>query len=108
LSIGGIPLLILATQETQCVGKSGVCPVNKVSLIQVNDSHLLVLPTPIPLSRVGSTCFHHVVLKIRQLFLRPAACLTSTLPETIAGDDDCKCSQDQRLNVPSESWRSSK
>jgi hypothetical protein len=23
LSIGGIPLLILATQETQCVGKSG-------------------------------------------------------------------------------------
>jgi hypothetical protein len=25
------------------------------------------------------TCFHHVVIKIRQLFLRPAACLTSTL-----------------------------
>jgi hypothetical protein len=23
LSIGGIPLLILATQETQCLGKSG-------------------------------------------------------------------------------------
>jgi hypothetical protein len=23
LSIGGIPLLILATQETRCVGKSG-------------------------------------------------------------------------------------
>jgi hypothetical protein len=30
--------------------------------------------------------FHHVVIKIRQLFLRPAACLTSTLLET--GVDD--------------------
>jgi hypothetical protein len=30
LSIGGIPLLILATQETQCVGKSGgISPVKK-------------------------------------------------------------------------------
>jgi hypothetical protein len=30
LSTGGIPLLILATQETQCVGKSGgISPVNK-------------------------------------------------------------------------------
>jgi hypothetical protein len=29
LSIGGIPLLILATQETQCVGKSGgISPVS--------------------------------------------------------------------------------
>jgi hypothetical protein len=26
--------------------------------------------------------FHHVVIKIRQLFLQPAACLTSTLLET--------------------------
>jgi hypothetical protein len=32
LSIGGIPLLILATQETQCVGKSGgISPVKKKS-----------------------------------------------------------------------------
>jgi hypothetical protein len=33
---------------------------------------------------VGSVqhVFHHVVIKIRQLFLRPAACLTSTLLET--------------------------
>jgi hypothetical protein len=31
LSIGGIPLLILATQETQCVGKSGeISPVNNL------------------------------------------------------------------------------
>jgi hypothetical protein len=36
----------------------------------------------IPLSGVGTTCFHHVMIKIRQLFLRPAACLTSTLLET--------------------------
>jgi hypothetical protein len=34
LSIGGIPLLILATQETQCVGKSGgISPVKKRSVI---------------------------------------------------------------------------
>jgi hypothetical protein len=34
--------------------------------------------------QVGSVqhVFHHVVIKVRQLFLRPAACLTSTLLET--------------------------
>jgi hypothetical protein len=53
--------------------------------------------------RVGSVHdFHDVVIKIRQLFLRPAACLTSTLLETGVGANDCKCSQDQRLNVPSK------
>jgi hypothetical protein len=31
------------------------------------------------LSGVGTTWFYHVVIKIRPLFLRPAACLTSTL-----------------------------
>jgi hypothetical protein len=46
--------------------------------------------------------FHHVVIKIRHLFLRPAACLTSTLLETKVGANDCKCSRDQQLNVPSE------
>jgi hypothetical protein len=37
------------------------------------------LPTLIPLSGISTTCFHHVVIKIRHLFLRPAVCLTSTL-----------------------------
>jgi hypothetical protein len=37
--------------------------------------------TLITISVVETTCFHHVVIKIRQLFLRPAACLTSTLLE---------------------------
>jgi hypothetical protein len=55
----------------------------------------------IPLSGVGTTCFHHVT-KIRQLFLRPAACLMSTL-ETGVGANNCKCSRDQQLNVPFES-----
>jgi hypothetical protein len=40
------------------------------------------LPT---ISRVGAKCFHHVMIKIRQLFLRPAACLTSTHLETTVG-----------------------
>jgi hypothetical protein len=51
--------------------------------------------------------FYHVVIKIRQLFLRLAACLTSTLLETGVGANDCKCNRDQRLNVPSEARMSS-
>jgi hypothetical protein len=70
---------------------------------------LLLLPsTLIPLSGVGTTCFHHVVIKIRHLFLRPAACLTSTLLEAGVDANDCKCSRDQKLNVPSEAPRSSR
>jgi hypothetical protein len=57
------------------------------------------------LSGVGTTCFHHVVIKIWQLFLRPAACLTSTLLETGVGTNNYKCSRDQRLNMPSEARR---
>jgi hypothetical protein len=61
-------------------------------------SHFLLL------SQVGSVqhVFHHVVIKIRQFFLRLAACLTSTLFETKVGGNDCKCSRDQHLNVSSE------
>jgi hypothetical protein len=65
-------------------------------------ARLLLRPTLIPLSGVGTTCFHYVVIKIRHLFLRPAACLTSTLLETGVGANDCKCGRDQQLNVPSE------
>jgi hypothetical protein len=32
---------------------------------------ILLLPTLIPLNGLGTTCFYHVVIKIRQLFLRP-------------------------------------
>jgi hypothetical protein len=70
-------------------------------------SHLL-LSTLIPLSEVGTTCLHHVVKKIRHLFLRPAACLSSTLLETEVDANDCKCSRDLQLNVPSEARRSSR
>jgi hypothetical protein len=45
------------------------------------------------------------VIKIQQLFLRPAACLTPTLLESRVGTNDCKCSRDQRLNVPSVARR---
>jgi hypothetical protein len=48
--------------------------------------------------------FHHVVIKIRQLFLRPATCLMSTLLETGVGANDYKCNRDQRLNVYSKFW----
>jgi hypothetical protein len=51
-------------------------------------------PYPLSLSGVSTTCFHYVVIKFRQLFLRPAACLTSTLLETGVDTNDCKCSQD--------------
>jgi hypothetical protein len=65
----------------------------------------VLLPTLIPLSGVGTTCFHHVVIKIRHLFLRPAACLTSTLLEIGVNANGCKCGQ--QLNVPFKAWRSS-
>jgi hypothetical protein len=51
--------------------------------------------------------FHHVMIKIPELFLRPVACLTSSLLETGVGANDCKCNQEQRLNVPSKARRSS-
>jgi hypothetical protein len=58
----------------------------------------------LPLSQVGSVqhVLHHVLVKIQQLFLRPTACLTSTLLGTGVGANDYKCSRDQQLNVPSE------
>jgi hypothetical protein len=45
-------------------------------------TNLLLFSTLIPLSGVATTCFHDIVIKIRQLYLRQAACLTSTLLET--------------------------
>jgi hypothetical protein len=50
--------------------------------------------------RVGSVqyVFHHVVIKTRQLFLRPTAA-PSTLLETGLGAHNCKYYQ--QLNVPS-------
>jgi hypothetical protein len=58
----------------------------------------------LPLSHyVGSV--QHVVIKIRHLFLRSAACMTSTFLETGVDTNDCKCSRDQQLNVPSEARR---
>jgi hypothetical protein len=65
-------------------------------------------PTLIPLSGVSATCFSSCCDKDSAIiFLRPAACLTSTLLETGVGANDCKCNWDQRLNVPSEARRSS-
>jgi hypothetical protein len=56
--------------------------------------HFLAL---IPLSGVGTTYFHHVVIKTRRPILRPTACLPSTLLGDRAGAKNCKCSRDQRL-----------
>jgi hypothetical protein len=42
----------------------------------------LILSLTLFLSGVGTACFHHVVTKIRHLFLRSAVCLTSSLFET--------------------------
>jgi hypothetical protein len=83
----------------------------QVYCVTCNEMHVkpdLLLPTLIPLSGVGTTCFYFVVIKILHLFLRPAACLTSTLLETGVHANDSKCSQDQQLNVPFEARRSSR
>jgi hypothetical protein len=45
------------------------------------------------------------VIQIRQLFKRPAACLTSNLLETGVGANDCKCSRNQQLKLRSEALR---
>jgi hypothetical protein len=68
---------------------------------------ILSFPTLISLSGVVQHVFHYVVIKNRQLFLR-TTCLTSTFLETGMGANDCKCSQDQQLKMPSEAQRSSK
>jgi hypothetical protein len=67
--------------------------------------HLLL--TLISLSGVGTTCFHHFVIKIRHLFLATAR-LMPTLIETGVDANDCKCNRDQLLNVPFEARRSSR
>jgi hypothetical protein len=60
--------------------------------------YLFLLPTLIPLSGIGRTCFHYVVIKIRHLFLRPPAwrqpslkreCVLSTA--NAAGTNGLKC-----------------
>jgi hypothetical protein len=100
--------LINQTLETLTEYCQGRPPVLTLADVVNSSGYLLfLLPTLIPLSGVGSTCFHHVVIKIRHLFLRPAACLTSTLLETVVDANNCKCSRDQQLNVPSEARRSS-
>jgi hypothetical protein len=50
------------------------------------------------------TSVHVFTMLWWKLFLRPAACLTSTFLETWAGANDCKRSRNQRLNVPYEVW----
>jgi hypothetical protein len=122
--IGGKPIADLL----QCI--SGVSAINPlVALYDIHENKREVLffyfvpdttqdtkcyiltflfPILIPLSGVGTTCFHHIVTKIRYLFLRPAACLSSTLLETGMDANDCKCSRDQQLNVLSEARRSSR
>jgi hypothetical protein len=82
----------------------GIPPVTSVVFLIAKSSSSYPFPT---LSGSVQHVFHHVVIKIRHLFLRPAAaCLTSILLETGVGANDC--SRDQRLNVPSEARRSSR
>jgi hypothetical protein len=66
---------------------------------------LLLFPTRIPVG-VGTTCFSSCCDK-DSAFITTGR-LTSTLLKTGVGANDCKCSRDQRLNVPSEARRSSR
>jgi hypothetical protein len=61
---------------THALSPKGVAGASQIFLLAST-----FFPTLISLSGVG-TCFHHVVVKIRQLFLRLATCLMSTLLET--------------------------
>jgi hypothetical protein len=80
---------------------------NNRGAIEFLEHFFPLLPTLIPLSGVGTTCFYHVVIKIRQLFVRPAACLTSTLLETGVGANDCKSTEELEIinfGHPSYDW----
>jgi hypothetical protein len=50
------------------------------------------ISTLVPLSSVGTTWFSSCCDKDLEILLRPAACLTSTLFESVVGASDCKCS----------------
>jgi hypothetical protein len=58
---------------------------------------IFLFSTLILLSEVGTKCYHHIVIKIRHIDLRPAACLTSTLLETGVDANDCNCSRANSL-----------
>jgi hypothetical protein len=64
------------------------------------DFYCFSFPNPTKWGGSVQQVFYHVLIKIRQLCLLPAACVKSTFIETGVGDNDCKCSRDQRLNVP--------
>jgi hypothetical protein len=63
----------------------------------------LLLPTLIPLSGVGTTCCDK-----DSAIIFTTGRLPSILLETGAVANNCKCSRDQQLNVPSEVRRSSR
>jgi hypothetical protein len=63
---------------------------------------------PYPTEWCRYNMFFIMLIKIRQLYLRPVTCLTWALLETEVGANDCKCRRDQRLNVPSKARRSSR
>jgi hypothetical protein len=69
-----------------------------LDIAQLTSSSSFPFPT---LSWVGTTCFSSYYDKDSAIFLRPAACLTSTLLENGVGANDCKCSRDQLLDVRS-------
>jgi hypothetical protein len=72
LSIGGIPLLILAKRETRCVGKNGgISPVKK-NLVIIHTYHSRFIP--------GG------VAEVSQIFLRD----THVLPKLVSYEENCR------------------
>jgi hypothetical protein len=96
-----IPWLPILNYFTLLVNEWYVCgQLNEKSTLMPNFNLVLTLFPHL----VGSVqhVFHHVVIKIRQLFLRRAACMTSTLHETGVGANDCKCSRDCLTYLPNK------
>jgi hypothetical protein len=83
------------------LGHSLVCNVKCIKLQwQIKRKSSIYLPSLLPLSESVQHVFYHVVIKIRQLYLRPAASLTPNLRKTGVGANDCNCNRDKNEKVP--------
>jgi hypothetical protein len=75
IEVNGRRKHVVPTPHTLLIRSSYHSIASQVVLQQKQMTYSFLLsffPTLILLSGVGITCFHHVVINIRQLFLRPA------------------------------------
>jgi hypothetical protein len=101
-----LTIITTITTSTSRAYRSIVGPSHRYPYTERRPTEGMILSCSYPfptLSGVGTTWFSSCCDKE----LTNIACLTSILLEIGVDANDCKCSWDQRLNVPSEARRSS-